>query len=248
MSVDSSGPRQAPQNSAASHRAMQPQPMQVPTTLEGLIQAGIKNQRRQLQQYVFARNSGGEGVFASTRFVCAVCESQSTPHAGWADFNQDNILGHYKSKHREISIYSSEQFSNARKRRQVSVQPSIASKFPKIEKSTGVELAVQLMRKLPGTPLSHFDSPDFLRAWGDNAKGVNRKSVTKCVHRRGFYSIDNAPYFKHCINQQCKKGILSNISRRVSMSDDRIRKACSSKRFDSARQIQASSLLDACSL
>ncbi len=122
---------------------MQPQVMQVPTTLEGLIQVGITNQRRQLQQYVLARNSAGEGVVASTRFVCTLCESQSAPHAGWVDFNQDNILGHFKMKHRDISIYSSEQFANARKRRLVSAQPSIDSKFAKIEKSTGVELAVQ---------------------------------------------------------------------------------------------------------
>ena len=76
-------------------------------------------------------------------------------------------MGHFKTKHRDISIYSSEQLTNARKRRQVSAQPSIDSKFAKIEKSTGVELAVQLMRKLPGTPLSHFDCPEFLRPWGD---------------------------------------------------------------------------------
>ena len=172
-------------SAAMSRRAIQPQPMQAPTTLEGLLQVGIKNQRQQLQQYVRARNSGGEGVVASTRFVCAVCESQSTPHAGWADFNQDNILGHFKSKHREISIYSSEQFSNARKRRQVSVQPSIASKFPKIEKSTGVELAVQLMRKLPVrgrvcviklSILQYFSSKFSVDYWFDPLHGVKVRS------------------------------------------------------------------------
>ncbi len=125
-------------------------PIVIMATLEALLREGIKNQRRQLQRYVVARDS---------RFVCTLCESQQLQHPGWAgpEFNQDNILGHFKTKHREITIYSHEQFCNAKKRAQQASQPEITSKFAKIEKTTGVDQAVQLMRKLPGTPLSNFD-------------------------------------------------------------------------------------------
>ena len=135
-------------------------PIVIMTTLESLVREGIKNQRRQLQRYVVARDS---------RFVCTVCESQQVQHPGWSgpEFNQDNVLGHFKTKHREITIYSHEQFDNARKRVLQVSQPAITTKFPKIEKTTGVDQAVQLMRKLPGTPLSNFDSEDFKRPWAD---------------------------------------------------------------------------------
>ena len=148
-------------------------PIVIMTTLESLLREGIKNQRRQLQRYVVARDS---------RFVCTVCESQQVQHPGWSgpEFNQDNVLGHFKTKHREITIYSHEQFDNARKRVLQVSQPAITTKFPKIEKTTGVDQAVQLMRKLPGTPLSNFDSEDFKRPWADS-KGVNSKTVKRAI-------------------------------------------------------------------
>ena len=144
-----------------------------PTALSSLIQRGIKSQRRQLQEHVILR---GE------RFVCLQCEEEHAPHSGWAGpvLNTDNVLGHFKTKHKNVTIYTSEQFVNARKRLLEHLQPTISSKFPKVECLKGVDQAVQLLRRHPGTPLSNFDSSDFLRPWADS-KGVNRKAVNRAV-------------------------------------------------------------------
>jgi hypothetical protein len=144
-----------------------------PTALSSLIQRGIKSQRRQLHEHVILR---GE------RFVCLQCEEEHTPHPGWAGpaLHHDNVLGHFKTKHKNVTIYTSQQFENARKRLLEHLQPTISSKFPKVECFKGVDQAVQLLRRHPGTPLSNFDSSDFLRPWADS-KGVNRKAVSRAV-------------------------------------------------------------------
>ncbi len=60
-------------------------------------------------------------------------------------------------------------------------QPSITTLFQKVEKgTTGLDLAVAMMTKLPGMALSNFDSDHFKRPWADS-KGVNRKSVTRAI-------------------------------------------------------------------
>ncbi len=100
-------------------------------------------------------------------------------HAGWAEFNQDNVLVHFKGKHKDVTIYTPEQFQNARKRRRED-QPAIDQKFPKTESFKGVQSAVNMLRKHPGMPLSYFDSPVFLQPWEDS-KGVSRKSVSQAV-------------------------------------------------------------------
>ena len=114
--------------------------------------------------------------------MCLRCEEEHTPHLGWAGpvLNHDNVLGHFKTKHKNVTIYTSQQFENARKRLLEHLQPTISSKFQKVECFKGVDQAVQLLRRHPGTPLSNFDSSDFLRPWADS-KGVNRKAVTRAV-------------------------------------------------------------------
>jgi len=142
------------------------------SALEILVQQGITSQRKQLLQYVAER--GG-------RFTCLKCQQDGTAHAGWGDFNQDNVSHHFKQKHRDITIYTPDQFQNARKRRHEN-QPPITSKFQKVEyeHSDGVQFAVDMLRKHPGMPLSYFDSPVFLLPWKDS-KGVNAKNVIDAV-------------------------------------------------------------------
>jgi hypothetical protein len=141
-------------------------------SLETLIQQGIRNQRRQLQTYV---------ILQDNRHTCTICASHHVQHPGWSEFNQDNILGHFKTKHRDITIYSPDQFSNARKRVHQQSQPPITAKFAKAEKkASGVDFAVEMLRKLPGMALSNFDSEHFLRPWADST-GVSSKSVTRAI-------------------------------------------------------------------
>ena len=72
-------------------------------------------------------------------------------------------------------IYSPDQFSNARKRVHQQSQPTITAKFAKVEKKgTGVDLAVEMLRKLPGMALSNFDSEHFLRPWADEFNLLKR--------------------------------------------------------------------------
>ena len=140
------------------------------SALETLIQQGITSQRKQLQLHVTERDG---------RIICQKCAEQRVVHAGWTDFNQDNISNHFKVKHKDITIYTPEQFQNARKRRRRD-QPAIDQKFLKIESIKGVQCAVNMLRKHPGMPLSYFDSPVFLQPWEDS-KGVSRKSVSQAV-------------------------------------------------------------------
>ena len=107
---------------------------------------------------------------------------EHTPHPGWAGpvLNTGNVFSHFQTKHKNVTIYTSEQFTNARKRLLQHSQPTITSKFTKVESLKGVDQAVYLLRKHPGTPLSNFDSPHFLQPWADS-KGVNRKSVARAV-------------------------------------------------------------------
>ena len=143
----------------------------MPSELETLVQQGITSQRKQLQLHIAQRDD--------SRIICQKCAEQRAVHAGWADFNQDNIYGHFKNKHKDVTIYTSEQFQNARKRRRED-QPAIDQKFSKIENFKGVQCAVNMLRKHPGMPLSYFDSSVFLQPWADS-KGVSRKSVSQAV-------------------------------------------------------------------
>jgi len=151
---------------------MEPEPPP-PTALSTLLHRGIKSQRKQLQEHVMLR---GE------RFVCLQCEQEHTPHPGWAGpvLNTDNVFGHFKTKHKNVTIYTAEQFINARKRLRQHSQPTITSKFAKVESVKGVDQAVHLLRKHPGIPLRNFDSQAFLQPWADS-KGVSTKSVTRAV-------------------------------------------------------------------
>ena len=144
----------------------------MPSALESLVQQGITSQRKQLLQYVAER--GG-------RFSCLKCQQDGTAHAGWAEFNQDNVSHHFRQKHRDLTIYTPEQFQNARQRRHED-QPPITAKFQKVEyqNSDGVQFALDMLRKHPGMSLSYFDSPVFLQPWKDS-KGVNSKNVIDAV-------------------------------------------------------------------
>ena len=106
------------------------------SALETLIQQGITSQRKQLQLHVTERDG---------RIICQKCAEQRVVHAGWTDFNQDNISNHFKVKHKDITIYTPEQFQNARKRRRRD-QPAIDQKFLKIESIKGVQCAVNMLR------------------------------------------------------------------------------------------------------
>ncbi len=151
----------------------------MPSALETLIRQGITSQRKQLQQYIAER--GG-------RYICLKCQEERIAHSGWTDFNQDNVAHHFKQKHKDLTIYSSEQFQNARKRR-ADDQPAITAKFSKVEGNKGVQCAVDMLRKHPGMTLSYFDSPVFLQPWEDS-KGVSRKSVSLAVKEADMQRLD----------------------------------------------------------
>lgn len=151
----------------------------MPSALETLIRQGITSQRKQLQQYIAER--GG-------RYICLKCQNEHIVHSGWAEFNQDNVSHHFKQKHKDLTIYSSEQFQNARKRRGDD-QPAITAKFAKVEGNKGVQCAVDMLRKHPGMTLSYFDSPVFLQPWEDS-KGVSRKSVSLAVKEADMQRLE----------------------------------------------------------
>lgn len=130
---------------------------------------------------------------------CNMCQ-QALKVKVFSASTSSSSLGWHLRKH-NITIPDAEELKDLKKQRMTSPsQPSIrealagvVDKKPDSLSATNLKMAVSMLRKHPGLPLSLFDSPAFLKPWSSFV-GINRHSVRRAVlaaDKLGFASFSS---------------------------------------------------------